>query len=269
MRQYLNYLVAWLEQQRQAHGAQGYVVGISGGIDSAVVAHLLARTGAPAQGIILPSATSTQQDVTDAYAVAASAPCPVVEVPITAVYDCFMRTMQPLFNPAAERQQAIAGNVQARLRMTALYAYAQSHQALVVGTDNAAEWLTGYFTKFGDGGVDVAPLLRLRKEQVYALAELLGVPQAVRDKTPSAGLWQGQTDEAEMGVRYAEIDAFLRGESISDTARRQIDFWHQRSHHKRRMPAVPEAVEDALHGATGAAQPAYISVQAHGNKAQT
>ena len=164
MRQYLNYLVAWLEQQRQAHGAQGYVVGISGGIDSAVVAHLLARTGAPVQGIILPSATTTQQDVTDAYAVAASAPCPVVEAPITAVYDCFMRTMQPLFNPTAERQQVIAGNVQARLRMTALYAYAQSHQALVVGTDNAAEWLTGYFTKFGDGGVDVAPLLRLRKE---------------------------------------------------------------------------------------------------------
>ena len=174
--------------------------------------------------------------------------------------------MQPLFNSEAERQQVIAGNVQARLRMTALYAYAQSHQALVVGTDNAAEWLTGYFTKFGDGGVDVAPLLRLRKEQVYALAELLGVPQAVCDKAPSAGLWQGQTDEAEMGVRYTEIDAFLRGESISDTARRQIDFWHQRSHHKRRMPAVPDAMDEVLHGATGAAQPAHISAQAHGNK---
>lgn len=260
MQHYLKYLLEWLERRRREYGAQGYVVGISGGVDSAVVAHLLARTGAPVQGIILPSATSTQQDVADAYAVAASAPCAVLEVPITAVFDCFVQTLQPLFNPAADRQQAIAGNVQARLRMTALYAYAQSHQALVVGTDNAAEWLTGYFTKFGDGGVDVAPLLRLRKEQVYALGALLGVPQAVLDKTPSAGLWQGQTDEEEMGVRYADIDAVLRGERVSEQARRQIDFWHKRSHHKRRMPAVPKAFEEDLRAITNAVQ---LLAQAH------
>lgn len=240
MKTYLPYLVQWLEQQRLEYGAKGYVVGISGGIDSAVVAHLLTRTGSPVQGILLPSETTSTQDIQDAYAVAASAGCPLLEVPINAVYQSFMQSMQSLFNREAERQNVIAGNLQARLRMTALYAYAQSHQAIVVGTDNAAEWLTGYFTKFGDGGVDIAPLLQLRKEQVYELARLLNVPQSVLNKSPSAGLWQGQTDEGEMGVSYAEIDAFLRGESVSPQAQKQIDFWHNRSHHKRRLPPMPE-----------------------------
>ncbi|HBO38294.1 MAG TPA: NAD(+) synthase [Pasteurellaceae bacterium] len=240
MKDYLNYLQQWLEEQRLEYGAEGYVIGISGGIDSAVVAHLLMKTGSPVQGLILPSETTSSQDIRDAHAVAESAGCPVLEVPIKDVYLSFMQSMQALFNQNAERQNVIAGNVQARLRMIALYAYAQSHRAIVVGTDNAAEWITGYFTKFGDGGADIAPLLQLRKEQVYELGRLLNVPQSVLDKSPSAGLWQGQTDEDEMGVSYADIDAFLRGEPISAQAQKQIDFWHHRSHHKRRMASVPK-----------------------------
>ncbi|WP_373100525.1 MULTISPECIES: NAD(+) synthase [Pasteurellaceae] len=244
MQNYLNYLLQWLEQQRLDYGAAGYVVGISGGIDSAVVAHLLTRCAAPVQGLILPSETTSEQDIADAYLVAESAGCPVLEVPIIDTYRTFMQTMQPLFNAQAARQNVIAGNLQARLRMISLYAYAQSHQAIVVGTDNAAEWLTGYFTKFGDGGVDIAPLLRLRKEQVYELAALLNVPSELLAKSPSAGLWQGQTDEDEMGVSYRDIDAFLRGESVSPQALTQIEFWHRRSHHKRRLPPVPQSVEE-------------------------
>ncbi|UWZ93461.1 NAD(+) synthase [[Pasteurella] aerogenes] len=244
MENYLNYLVQWLEVQRQEYGAKGYVVGISGGIDSAVVTHLLMRCNAPVQGLILPSETTSAQDIKDAYAVAENANCPVLEVPIIETYRSFMHSMQPLFNDQAERQNVIAGNVQARLRMISLYAYAQSHNAIVVGTDNAAEWHTGYFTKFGDGGVDVAPLLKLRKEQVYQLAKVLNVPQSVLDKSPSAGLWFGQTDEAEMGVSYQEIDAFLRGETVSEQALKQIEFWHNRSHHKRRLPPTPLSFDD-------------------------
>lgn len=246
MENYLNYLVQWLEVQRQEYGAKGYVVGISGGIDSAVVTHLLMRCNAPVQGLILPSETTSAQDIKDAYAVAESAGCPVMELPIIETYRTFMQTMQPLFNDQAERQNVIAGNLQARLRMISLYAYAQSHNAIVVGTDNAAEWHTGYFTKFGDGGVDVAPLLKLRKEQVYQLAKVLNVPQSVLDKSPSAGLWQGQTDEAEMGVSYAEIDAFLRGEPVSAQALKQIEFWHNRSHHKRRLPPSAHSIEEYI-----------------------
>ncbi|MCI7480660.1 NAD(+) synthase [[Pasteurella] aerogenes] len=244
MENYLNYLVQWLEVQRQEYGAKGYVVGISGGIDSAVVTHLLMRCNAPVQGLILPSETTSAQDIKDAYAVAENANCPVLEVPIIETYRSFMHSMQPLFNDQAERQNVIAGNLQARLRMISLYAYAQSHNAIVVGTDNAAEWHTGYFTKFGDGGVDVAPLLKLRKEQVYQLSKVLNVPQSVLDKSPSAGLWFGQTDEAEMGVSYQEIDAFLRGETVSEQALKQIEFWHNRSHHKRRLPPTPLSFDD-------------------------
>ncbi|MGV6988818.1 NAD(+) synthase [Testudinibacter sp. P80/BLE/0925] len=239
LQQYVDYLVEWLEQQRQFYGAKGYVIGISGGIDSAVVVNLLMKTGAPVQGLILPSETTSPQDIQDAYAVAESAGCAVLEIPIIDTYRTFMHSAQPLFREQAERQHVIAGNVQARLRMTMLYAAAQNQQAIVVGTDNAAEWHTGYFTKYGDGGVDVVPLVQLRKEQVFALGRLLNVPQAVLDKAPSAGLWQGQTDEDEMGVSYAEIDAFLRGETVSEQAQRQIDFWHNRSHHKRMLAPVP------------------------------
>ncbi|TNH04645.1 NAD(+) synthase [Testudinibacter sp. TR-2022] len=240
LQQYADYLVEWLEQQRHFYGAKGYVIGISGGIDSAVGVNLLMKTGAPVQGLILPSDTTSAQDIADAYAVAKSAGCTVIEASISPSYRTFMQSMQPLFRDDAERQNVIAGNVQARLRMITLYAAAQNQQAIVVGTDNAAEWHTGYFTKYGDGGVDVVPLVQLRKEQVFELGRLLGVPQAVLDKAPSAGLWQGQTDEDEMGVSYAEIDAFLRGETVSVPAQKQIDFWHNRSHHKRMLAPAPQ-----------------------------
>lgn len=237
---YADYLVTWLEQQRRDNYAcAGYTIGISGGIDSAVVSHLLSRSGAPVHGLILPSPTTAQSDIDDAKRVADSAGCGATVAPISDAYRAFINSMSALFNDAAERQNVIAGNVQARLRMVALYAHAQSHDSMVVGTDNAAEWHMGYFTKFGDGGVDVVPLVHLGKAQVYDLATYLGVPQAIIEKSPSAGLWVGQTDEDEMGVSYADIDAHLRGETVSEQALERIHFWHNRSHHKRELAAAP------------------------------
>ncbi len=242
---YADYLVSWLEQQRREfYAADGYTVGISGGIDSAVVTFLLARCGVPVQGIALPGPTTPDTEIAAAQLVADAVDCPLIVAPITPAYEAFMGSMQGLFNDAAERQNVIAGNVQARLRMISLYAHAQSHNHVVVGTDNAAEWHMGYFTKFGDGGVDILPLVHLNKSQVYALAKYLGVPKAIIDKAPSAGLWAGQTDEDEMGVSYAEIDAYLRGETVSNKALERIAFWHNRSHHKRELAAVPLAPEE-------------------------
>lgn len=246
---YSDYLVSWLEEQRKdLYGMEGYVIGVSGGIDSAVVAHLLAKTGAPVHGVILPSATTSENDIMHAKLVAESAEIEYTLAPISPTYDAFIETMQPLFNNEAERQNVIAGNVQARMRMIALYAYAQSHKAVVVGTDNMAEWHMGYFTKFGDGGVDVVPLVHLTKGQVYEMAKHLGVPQVVLDKAPSAGLWIGQTDEDEMGVSYAEIDAYLESglnsESVNEAAMERINFWHNRSHHKRMLAPAPKAMNE-------------------------
>lgn len=244
LQDYSDYLVDWLNEQRtELYKMQGFVIGISGGVDSAVVAHLLAKTKAPVHGLVLPSPTTSQADIDDAIAVAKSAGLDYTIAPISAVYNEFITSMASLFNTDADRQNVIAGNVQARLRMVALYAYAQSHQAVVVGTDNAAEWLMGYFTKFGDGGVDVVPLANLTKSQVFDMAKLLGVPQSVLDKAPSAGLWTGQTDEDEMGIRYADIDTHLMGKPVSEQARERIDYWHNRSHHKRMLPPQPKAFQ--------------------------
>jgi NAD+ synthase len=121
-----------------------------------------------------------------------------------------------------------------------LYAYAQQNNRIVVGTDNACEWHLGYFTKFGDGACDIAPIINLKKAEVYALAKHLDVPKNIIEKAPSAGLWVGQTDEDEIGASYNEVDSFLDGNTVSGNAKERIDFWHNRSHHKRRMPLKPK-----------------------------
>ena len=241
MAQYADYLVAWLEKQRtELYRLRGYVLGLSGGVDSAVCLCLLARTGAPLRVFMLPTALNQAQDLDDARDVLRSCDSHGEVIPIQPMVDVMMESVQDALAQDCERLQVLRGNLMARLRMTTLYTIAQSHHAVVVGTGNAAEFYTGYFTKFGDGAADVLPLAHLRKEQVYELGALLGVPERIMRKAPSAGLWQGQTDEGEMGVSYREIDAFLRGETVSAAARERIAYWHERSHHKRMSTPVPK-----------------------------
>ncbi len=243
---YIDYLIAWLEEQRRdLYNLDGYTLGVSGGVDSAVCAHLVTRTNRPVHALMLPAAVSSDADLQDAEAVLQSAGLTGSVISIAPLYDLAMQQLAPVLNPEPERLNVLRGNLMARLRMIMLYTTAQSHRAVVLGTDNAAEVHTGYFTKYGDGAADVLPLAALRKEQVYEMARLLGVPQAVLGKAPSAGLWAGQTDEDEMGVRYSELDAFLRGEAVSEAAAKQIAWWHERSRHKRMLPPVPPA-PDAL-----------------------
>ncbi len=238
---YIDYLITWLEEQRQnLYQMDAYVLGLSGGIDSVVCAHLLAKTGQPVYTYLLPSAVNDPKDLADAQAVLERTGLSGDVISIQPMYDAVMSAVGDSLNPNPERQNVLKGNLMARLRMVSLFTIAQSHRAIVVGTDNAAESYTGYFTKFGDGAADVLPLAKLRKEQVYELGKALGVPEAILQKAPSAGLWQGQTDEDEMGVSYAELDAFLRGESVSPAAQERIDFWHNRSHHKRMLPPEPD-----------------------------
>ena len=242
---YADYLVSWLEDKRKNYYQyEGYVLGVSGGIDSAVVAGLLAKTQAPVSCLILPAQVSEKSDIEDAREVLKNFNLEGNIISINDVYEVFLDNLKNLFSFEQKRIEVLRGNLMARIRMIYLYTLAQGKNFMVVGTDNLCEYHTGYFTKFGDGAADVFPLHKLRKEEVRQLAKHLAVPQKIIEKSPSAGLWSGQTDEGEMGVSYKDLDAFLRGENVSDAALERINFWHNRSHHKRVMPLTPLKPEE-------------------------
>ncbi len=198
---------ATLIEKLKAHfavsGKQKAVLGLSGGVDSALVLTLCAEAlGAKnVYTYYLPyfeNATDRQQTESWAKLVGAQFEVYSIQKPVDALCE------------AAGKWDSVArGNFMARTRMALLYFHARQHQALVVGTGNKSELRTGYFTKYGDGGVDVLPIGNLYKTEVWQMARDLGVPSHFIDKPPSAGLWEGQTDESEMGITYRELDELL------------------------------------------------------------
>jgi NAD+ synthase len=247
----VNEIVSWLRHRATAATARGFVVGLSGGIDSAVVARLcqLATPGQVA-GVIMPC-RSDPQDEADAGLVADAFSIPVIRVDLESVaevllidagaaLDALPRELRPEADSGAAR--VARGNVAPRLRMTTLYYVANSLNYLVAGTGNRSELTIGYFTKYGDGGVDVLPIGHLLKSQVRTLAKELRVPQAIIEKVPSAGLWLGQTDEAEMGFSYADLERYLTDgpEGVSPALALRLERTIRASEHKRSVPPTPE-----------------------------
>ncbi len=175
------------------------VIGLSGGVDSAVVAYLLSKTIPAKQiyGLIMPTATNQSQDIEDAQSVAEQLGINFELIQLDSIIAAYPSAMQTL-------------NLPARIRMALLYSKANTLNGLVVGTGNKSELLTGYFTKYGDGGVDLLPIGHLYKTQVWQLAKQLGVLQRIIDKTPTAGLKPNQTDEQDLGMSYQDLDVILQ-----------------------------------------------------------
>jgi len=190
----------WIKEQIEGAGARGAVIGLSGGVDSSVVAVLCKRV-TDVLGLIMPI-HSDPLDEEYASLLASKFDIQVRRVDLSPVYDALLKVLpDPTGLPVA--------NLKPRLRMATLYFFANKENRLVVGTGNKSEIMMGYFTKYGDGGVDILPLGGLLKRQVRELARELGIPPRIIAKPPSAGLWAGQTDEGELGITYDQLDQVL------------------------------------------------------------
>jgi NAD+ synthase len=235
-------------------GAEGAVIGLSGGIDSTTVAYLAVEAlGAEnVEGILLPSSVNPEADETDAERVAKDLGIDYEIVEIDPIVDSFVEAAP---EGAAEDRMAL-GNVRVRTRAVLLYFVANAESRLVLGTGNRSEAATGYFTKYGDQAVDCNPIGNLYKCQVRQLARDLDVPEDLVTRTPTAAMWEGQTDEEEMGLGYDELDAILalhvdgpfskaatvRTLGLPEEAVERVVELYEQSEHKRSMPPAPESL---------------------------
>ncbi len=237
-----------VEYVRSIPGVRGFVLGISGGQDSSLAGRLaqlaverLRAEGAEAEFVAVRLPYAVQRDEDDAQlALSFIQPDRAVTVDIAAGTDGLVaQVADAMGEPVSDFNR---GNVKARMRMVAQYAIAGDRGLLVIGTDHAAEAITGFFTKFGDGAADVLPLSGLTKGQGAAMLRELGAPSRLWEKTPTADLLDdqpGQSDESSLGVSYQEIDAYLRGESVSAAAAENLERRYRGTEHKRQLPVGP------------------------------
>lgn len=229
-------------------GVRGFVLGISGGQDSSLAGRLaqlaverLRERGEQAEFWAMRLPYGVQRDEDDAQlALSFIQPDHVATVNIAPAVDGMVAALGEATGEAVTDFNK--GNVKARARMVAQYGLAGDRGLLVIGSDHAAEAITGFFTKFGDGAADVIPLAGLTKSQGAQLLEALGAPQRLWEKVPTADLLDGapgETDESSLGVTYQEIDAYLRGEAVSDATRANLERRYLATDHKRRVPVGP------------------------------
>ncbi|WP_457751487.1 NAD+ synthase [Thermococcus sp.] len=243
----VNVIQTFIRERVVDAGVSGVVIGISGGVDSATTAYLAVKALGKDKvlGLIMPYRHNV--DVEDARLVCSSLGIECREICIKSIVDSFVEQLG--FQP----DKRSLGNIMARTRMILLYAHANSRNYLVLGTSNRSELLTGYFTKWGDGASDYAPLINLYKTEVWEIAKLIGVPERIIEKKPTAGLWEGQTDEDELGISYRLLDEILwrlidlkmpkeRISSEINVPIGKIEYVEnliRKSEHKRRLPVGP------------------------------
>lgn len=230
------------------------VVGLSGGLDSAVVARLC-QIAMPSRVVaaILPCHSDPDDD-RDATVIATHFGLSVVRIDLAPTYDLLVNDLKTMFLQISDEQATASGtsadlkaqlplaNIKPRLRMSTLYFIANSLNYLVAGTGNRSELTIGYFTKYGDGAADLLPIGRLLKSEVRELAVNLDIPQSIIDKPPSAGLWPGQTDEEEMGFSYSDLERYLTNgpDAVAPALAMRIERLMRSTEHKRVQALMPE-----------------------------
>lgn len=238
--EYIDTIVNFLKEKVKESNSKGLIVGISGGIDSALV-YALAKKAFPedALGVIMPI-DKMEHDLAHINELEKSMNTKFITINLKETFDAILGTLK------IEDKMSIS-NIKPRLRMTTLYAIAQSKKYLVCGTDNKDEYFIGYFTKYGDGGVDLLPIVHLTKSEVKYLSKLLNVPESIINKKPSAGLWEGQSDEDELGFSYDDLDFYLDhinnnviiNKYLDKNVIEKIERMHKNSEHKRQSAYKP------------------------------
>ena len=231
-------LCDWIGDKATKAKAEGVAFGLSGGIDSAVVAALSIKVFPKNTLALIMPCYNLENDTNDAIDLINKFNLSYKIIDLSTVYDSFIYLLD---DKEKEGSFKLAeANIKPRLRMVTLYYFANKLNYLVVGTGNKSELTIGYFTKYGDGGADILPLGNLLKNQVKELAEYLGIPKKIINKPPSAGLWEGQTDEEEIGISYNQLDKYLMAGKLNDKIiEKKIQDKIIQSAHKRNIPAKP------------------------------
>lgn len=226
--------VEFIRNMVKSAGAKGVVFGNSGGKDCALVGALCKAAVSNTIGVIMPclSRRNFEEDMRDGKEVADFFGIETRIVDITPVRENIVKSLEGV----TELTPLALANINPRVRMTTLYSIGASENLLVAGTGNRSETYLGYFTKHGDGGCDFNPISDLTVKEVYEFLEYLNAPMAVRTKAPSAALFDGQTDEEEMGITYNAVDTYLLEGVATEKDKEKIESMHRRTEHKRRMP---------------------------------
>lgn len=229
----IEHIVEWINEKVIDAGCDGVVFGLSGGIDSAVVA-AIAKQAFPENslGLIMPC-HSIEEDEKHARLVADKINLNIEKVDLTSTYDELVKNIKK-----KEHNQLALSNIKPRLRMTTLYYYAQINNYLVLGPTNKSEFVTGYFTKHGDSGVDLLPIADFVKGEIYKMARILDIPKEIINKPPSAGLVKNQTDEDEMGIKYKDLDNFILNNEADTNIIDKINIMYSKTKHKRDYPPI-------------------------------
>ena len=238
LKNYLKDIEKFLKNYLESNGMNTYVLGVSGGVDSSLCAALARNAvGKDKLHCLIIPIDSAKEDIEDALTLVKDLDLKYDIIDASETFHTYLKDFEKC---GMSFDRSTLGNLKARMRMSILYAVAQNERGLVIGTDNADERCVGYFTKYGDGACDILPIAHLVKAEVVEASKILGVRTSLAERVPTAGLYEGQTDENEMGVSYKDLDAYVLGKEVNETAKKRIQYLERISEHKRKPIPMPE-----------------------------